>query len=151
VNRDKDRDEFLEPVKLRDQLVSHEADITTPQRHDDAVIAAMRRLTAERKPLRPSRWRLPASLAASFIAGALLVGVPMRPHEPAAGPALRDGLTMPLAAQRGGDARNVPVEAADPARWYRYIEDLLASGRRTEALQHLRRFNELHPEYVHQP
>ena len=45
----------------------------------------------------------------------------------------------------------VPVEEADPAVWYRYIQELVFSGQTEAAEQHLRRFRELHPDFVYQP
>jgi hypothetical protein len=58
---------------------------------------------------------------------------------------------LPLDATRGHAIRAIPVEQAMPAEWYHYIQELVAAGETREAEIHLRRFNELHPDYVHQP
>jgi hypothetical protein len=39
----------------------------------------------------------------------------------------------------------------DPAVWYRYIQELVFSGQVTLAEEHLRRFRQLHPDFVYQP
>lgn len=62
-------------------------------------------------------------------------------------------LTVPVQMSvrgAGGESRT-EVERADPAVWYRYIQELVFSGQTELAEQHLRRFRELHPDFVYQP
>jgi hypothetical protein len=58
---------------------------------------------------------------------------------------------FPIETTRNVGRREVPVEQAEPDDWYRYIQELIVAGEAREAERHLRRFNELHPDYVHQP
>lgn len=113
--------------------------------HDANVLAAARAYAAQRRT-RP-RWYMPASLAASLVIG-ILVG---RGLEPGTEPAASTALFLPLDATRGAAARTIPVEQAEADDWYHYIQELIAAGERREAEAHLERFNELHPDYVHQP
>lgn len=124
--------------------------------HDDAVLAAARAYAAERRATRTMpaarlpralRWFVPASLAASLALG-VLVG---RLIEPIGERSTPSALHVPLETTRGGAARSIPVEQADPDLWYRYIQELVAAGERREAEAHLERFNALHPDYVYQP
>ena len=59
-------------------------------------------------------------------------------------------LAMISATQRHGSTAP-SVEHADPALWYRYIQELVFSGQTDLAEAHLRRFRELHPDFVYQP
>lgn len=125
--------------------------------HDAAVLAAARAFVAERRATNASasasraprtrRWFVPASLAASLLLG-VLIG---RVLEPAGALRTSPSLHVPLEATRGGAARSIPVEQADPDLWYRYIQELVAAGERREAEAHLERFNALHPDYLYQP
>jgi hypothetical protein len=45
----------------------------------------------------------------------------------------------------------IAAEQADPTVWYRYIQELIFSGQAELAEAHLRRFRELHPDFVYQP
>lgn len=125
--------------------------------HDAAVLAAARALAAERRatnvpasaaraPWTP-RWLVPASLAAGLALGVLIDRV----LEPGAALRTSPALYVPFDATRGGAARSVPVEQADPDHWFRHIQELIAAGERREAEAHLVRFNALHPDYVYQP
>ena len=60
-------------------------------------------------------------------------------------------LLLPLDATRNAGGRVIPVERASADDWYRYIQELIVAGETKEAERHLRRFNELHPDYVHHP
>ena len=60
-------------------------------------------------------------------------------------------LLIPADAARGSMGRSIPVEQASADEWYRYIQELVAAGETREAERHLRRFNELHPDYAYQP
>jgi hypothetical protein len=156
--------EFTEPAAVRDRLAATDSGLRPSASHDAAILAAAAAIgnTVPFPAARPARtrsWQVPASLAAGLALGsvlswALLVAPRSTPVTEA-----DVALTIPaVALSRGatagpgaGQVGGVPVERADPAAWYRYIEELLATGRQREALQHLRRFNELHPDYVHQP
>jgi hypothetical protein len=59
---------------------------------------------------------------------------------------------MPVRGSSGtGAGSSVRVEQANPAAWYRYIQELVFSGQTELAEEHLRRFRELHPDFVYQP
>src|SRR5262245_26640210 len=131
--------------RVREQLSALDAAVTPP-RHDASVLAGMRaaatRIQARRA--RPSKgW--PLALAASFVlgvVGTLALDGTLRSQLEGA-----PHLTIPSGAVRGAaNGTETPVEQADPAVWYRYIQELLYAGEREEALQHLKRFNELHPD-----
>jgi len=94
------------------------------------------------------RW---PALAASFLMGAVLSGV-LLASLPL--PWTRESLDVPIEVDlRGGEApsRRVPVESADPQMWYQYIEELIYTGKLEAAERHLRRFNQLHPDFRPQP
>jgi hypothetical protein len=134
-------------------------DTRTSARHDEAVLAAARSMvdSAHRSDAQVSshagarrRWKVPAALAASFVVGALL-GVVFGRVDRADVPAPDTVLMLPLDAVRGGAGRAIPVEQAAPEDWYRYIQELIVAGQTQEAERHLHRFNELHPNYAHEP
>jgi hypothetical protein len=125
--------------------------------HDAAILQAARAAGSSIRrraapPAHAPRW-LPASLAAALLLG-IAIGRGSWLVHPAHPPPVQ--LTVPgEMAVRGmsgtaGDAP-VPVERADPAAWYRYIQELVFSGQTELAEQHLRRFRELHPDFVYQP
>jgi hypothetical protein len=161
--------EFSEPAVVRDRLAATDSDLRPSSRHDAAILAAAAAIgnTAASAvtpfpPARPRRarsWQVPASLAAGLALGSVLSWLLLVAPASTSQTEAEVALTIPAAAlSRGaaaapvaGPVDGVPVERADPQAWYRYIEELLAAGRQREALQHLRRFNELHPDYVHQP
>jgi hypothetical protein len=137
--------------RLRKALQSHP--VSTSAAHDAAVLAAARALAQERARtgaarVRTRTWFMPASLAASLVAGILLGMLIDRPTTPGAPAA---SLYLPIQNERGAAAQRVPVEQADPAAWYAYIQELIAAGERREAQTHLERFNALHPDYAYQP
>jgi hypothetical protein len=163
-------DETLRALLERD-------DTRTSTRHDEAVLTAARALAAGRAAsARPSgaqggdtahrpdsdaahrhvagrrsrRWLIPLGLAASFAAGVLITRATLSVYS-AAPAAVAPALVMPLDTTRSGGDRTIPVEQARPDDWYRYIQELIAAGKTQEAERHLRRFNELHPDYVYQP
>jgi hypothetical protein len=125
--------------------------------HDAAILQAaratgsgIRRRTVA--PVRAKSW-LPISLAAALLLG-IAIGraswVVQLAHP------VRAQLTIPAEmAVRGlsasGAAVPIPVEQAEPAAWYRYIQELVFSGQAELAEQHLHRFRELHPDFVYQP
>ncbi len=156
--------EFIEPAALRDRLDATGAGLQPSARHDAAILAAAAAIgnTVPLPAARPARtrsWQVPASLAAGLVLGSVLSWALLVAPRSTSVAEADVALTIPAASlSRGATAApgtsptgGVPVETADPAAWYRYIEELLATGRQREALQHLRRFNELHPDYVHQP
>lgn len=135
---------------LRDLV--REPPLHTSAAHDAAIRDSARAFAAAARLRRPASrrgaWLL--GLAASFLGGvALTVLWQQSLPEPT-----RSGitaLTMPASSVLRGrsGATTIPVESADPAQWYVYIQELLYEGDRDAALQHLQRFNELHPDYVH--
>jgi hypothetical protein len=151
VTRGEDEKQYAALEALRRQLGHLEMNQEPSDRHDATVLAAARRMTAAAERPRP-RWFVPASMAASFVLGGVLAAALVAPR-PAVRPTVE--LYVPSSALTRGaaplSADQIPVEQADPAAWYRYIEELLASGQREDAARHLQRFNELHPDYVHQP
>ncbi|HEX8782128.1 MAG TPA: hypothetical protein VF764_02060 [Steroidobacteraceae bacterium] len=153
-----------EEAWLRTQLQDAQADSDGPSTTHDAAIlrearaaGAARRSPAgqsphSRKPPRKRGW-WPVSLAASLVLGILIgrgssmIQVPPTPST---------ALTIPTQTMaRGQNAaaagQALPVEQADPAVWYRYIQELIFSGQVELAEAHLRRFRELHPDFVYQP
>jgi hypothetical protein len=140
--------------------------IRTSARHDEVVLAAARAFansgdagTSSARAandsgqvinLRPRMrtWLIPLGLAASFAFG-MMARVTV--EDPSRSSGAESNLMLPLDTTRGSAARAVPVEVAQPDDWYRYIQELVAAGETREAERHLRRFNELHPDYVYQP
>ena len=131
--------------------------------HDAAILREARAAGAERRSpagqspysRRPPRKRgwWPVSLAASLVVGVLIGRGSAVIHVP---PTPSTALSIPtqtLARGQSGAAAGtaLPVEQADPAAWYRYIQELIFSGQVELAEAHLRRFRELHPDFVYQP
>jgi hypothetical protein len=143
VNHDED---------LRRRIQSLDAE--HPSAEHDAVVLGQAQRAAQsirmRGAGRPAkrRWVLPASLAASLLVGMLAMRlIDVSQQGAMSGPAL----VIPADAARGTTGRSIPVEQASADDWYRYIQELVAAGETREAERHLRRFNELHPDYAYQP
>jgi hypothetical protein len=148
----------LDEAHLIHRLREDDARSTTePSRGHDAAILAQARTAADEirgrgaREVRTGRWWL-VSLAATLLLGiALGRGSWLLQESPA--PAMQ--LTVPAETVRGsagvGRADSIPVEQVDPAVWYRYIQELVFSGQVALAEQHLRRFRQLHPDFVYQP
>ena len=126
--------------------------------HDRAVLAsargAARRIRARSGfELLPLRFAVPVLV--SFALGASVTfllnrSLPPPPVEPK----VTEQLTVPLrvaSRDAGAPSREIPVEQADPQVWYRYIQELIYAGDRVQAERHLRRFNQLHPDFVYRP
>jgi hypothetical protein len=141
-----------EPGALRDKLAALDGKVATSARHDDAVLARMRTASAQiRGRSRGSRsvpWLV--GLAASFAVG---VAVTLIFQSVVVTGREQSALLIPASTVMRNEEASamIPVEQADPAVWYRHIQELIYSGEREEAQRHLERFNELHPDYVHQP
>jgi len=123
---------------------------TTSAAHDAAVLNRARSAGSQIHARRKKRSPWMFSLAASFVLGiavTFMIQQAMVDRGPTA------ALTIPAEGVVRGTATagQIPVEQADPAAWYRYIQELLYEGDRQAALEHLKRFNELHPDYVHEP
>lgn len=122
---------------------------SSSQIHDHGVLAAAREASNEiagRTVISASIWRMPVSIAASFVLGLGVMFLSLsilERNDPAV------SLGIPADFTRGGEllAADVPVEDADAHRWREYIEELIYNGEYTQAEVHLRRFNELHPDY----
>jgi hypothetical protein len=127
--------------------------------HDAAVLKAARAAgdaIRSRGYTRSQRsvW-VPVSLAAALVLGIVIgrgswfLGTshlpPTQLTVPSSSPA-RGGSGL-----QAGAGSTIPVEQADPALWYRYIQELVFSGQTELAEAHLRRFRELHPDFVYQP
>lgn len=137
----------------------------TSVQHDKQILRSARRaadaIGSDQAPrhwtspgARSSSWLLPTAMAASFMLGAVVVlvtqggvggeptvtelSIPLTPVTRSANPAL----------DRGSE---LPVEAADPELWLRYVQELVYNGELELAERHLRRFNELHPDFVLEP
>lgn len=151
--------------RWRRALAAVHADESLPASVTESVLAAAQAATVHQATASPpvsvavsgrSRWaRPPLALAASFAAGlvcASLFTALRAPHVPDAAMQESPALSVPVQVLRGtATATSVPVEQADPDQWYRYIQELLLAGRLREAEAHLRRFNELHPDYAPPP
>jgi hypothetical protein len=148
----------LDEARLMERLRENEArSATEPSTGHDAAILAQARTAAGEirgrtaREVRTGRWWL-VSLAATLLLGiALGRGSWLLQVSPA--PAMQ--LTVPAETVRGsagvGRADSIPVEQVDPAVWYRYIQELVFSGQVALAEEHLRRFRQLHPDFVYQP
>ena len=148
----------LDEARLIQRLREGEARSTTePSRSHDAGILAQARTAADEilgrhaQEARTGRWWL-VSLAATLLLGiALGRGSWLLQESPV--PAMQ--LTVPTETVRGsasaGRGDSIPVEQADPTIWYRYIQELVFSGQVALAEEHLRRFRQLHPDFVYQP
>jgi hypothetical protein len=143
---------WREPDALRDRFDALDGKIATSAEHDDAVLARMRaastQIRGRSRGSRTAPWLI--GLAASFAVG---VVVTLTFQSVIAPDRTQPVLLMPASAVMRSDEASamIPVEQADPALWYRHIQELIYSGEREEAQKHLERFNELHPDYVHQP
>jgi hypothetical protein len=124
-----------------------EASPGSPKDFDAAIRQAALHVGGEIRARHIGR-RWPA-LAASFLLGAVLSGV-LFAWLPVSLPWPREPLDVPIEVDmRGGQtaSRRMPVESAEPQVWYDYIEELVYTGKLEAAERHLRRFNELHPDY----
>lgn len=156
---DADKPDSLEEARLLQRLQDHQArDAAEPSpAHDAAVLGAAHAVARgiegrTRVRRRASAW-WPLSVAAALVLGIALGRGSWLVRDVLAPPGQ---LTLPGAAVlRGapgiGQAAPVAVERADPAAWYRYIQELVFSGQVELAEEHLRRFRELHPDFVYQP
>jgi hypothetical protein len=148
----------LDEARLIERLREDEARSTTePSTGHDAAILAQARTAANEirgrgvREVRTGRWWF-VSLAATLLLGVALGRASWLLQESPA-PAVQ--LTVPAETVRGspgvGRADSAPVERVDPAVWYRYIQELVFSGQVALAEEHLRRFRQLHPDFVYQP
>lgn len=130
-------------------LLQSAADTARLKAQDDTVASAAV-ATAER--LRPAAARRsmphwPVALAAGLLVGAVLspLSTPfLGPTEAIPGA----GLMLPADATRSASGGvEVAVAEANPAVWYRYIQELIYRGDFALAEEHLHAFNQLHPDY----
>lgn len=150
--------EFDHDAQLRAPLGQLGPNAAPPQGHDDFILQAARE-TGESIRKRASRqpsWRMPLSLAASFVLGLAIARIytAWTIVEPTTvGESQFSGLVIPATPEVRGaqDSRMIPVEQVPADVWYRYIQELVYSGDAQLAARHLQRFVELHPDYVHQP
>jgi len=149
--------EFDADAEMRTLLGS--ADGAAPSsRHDQAVLASARAAASRiraRSGLELFRLRIAVPLLASFALGAFAAFLLNRSLLPTpAEPAVAEQLRIPLhvaSRDTGAPTDEIPVEQADPQVWYRYIQELIYAGDRVQAERHLRRFNQLHPDFVYRP
>lgn len=131
---------------------------TPSAKHDQAVLAAARE-AAQRIRSRRGFWlprlRIAAPLIASFALGAATIFLLDRSLSPTSTePEVTEQLRIPIrvaSRDAGAPSQEIPVEQADPQVWYRYIQELIYAGDRVQAERHLRRFNQLHPDFAHRP
>jgi hypothetical protein len=132
--------------------------VAAPAGHDRAVLAAAREASQRiraRRGFELPRLRVAVPLLASFALGAATIFV--FDHSQLlvpAQPKVTEQLWVPIrVASRGAGSpsQDIPVEQADPQVWYRYIQELIYAGDRVQAERHLRRFNQLHSDFVHRP
>jgi len=149
-----DEGQWLAAIRATEQRGSNQPSVE----HDAAVLEAARAAGGEirgRGHTRAQRsmW-LPVSLAAALVLG-VAIGrgswFLTTPHLPAA--QLTMPIHSPIRGASGAEAAQgaIPVEQADPALWYRYIQELVFSGQTELAEAHLRRFRELYPDFIYQP
>jgi len=151
------RDEFDADAQMR-TLLGSAGDGTPPASHDTAVLAsargAARRIRA-RRGFELLRLRMVVPLLASFALGAsatFLLNRSLRPTP--VEPKVTEQLRVPIhvaSRDAGAPSQEIPVEEADPQAWYRYIQGLIYTGDRELAERHLRRFNQLHPDFTYRP
>ena len=142
----------------REALSKAHGDARLPDDAAAQILATAREVARERRAATtpPRRvvaraaWHLPLGLAASFAGGLLVSWLVLSARGP-----LDAASGSPLTMQESDTQRSaaavavtIPVERADPQRWYRYIQELVAAGELREAERHLKRFNELHPGFV---
>jgi hypothetical protein len=127
-------------------------------RHDEAILRAARdaaRRIRQRRPLWSTRSALAFAAAASFALGVVSVLILDRAILPnRVDLAADEPLMVPVGTvtRDAGPAKAmISAEQADPELWYRYIQELVYAGDRVQAERHLRRFNQLHPDYRHKP
>jgi hypothetical protein len=133
-------------------------DASPSKHHDQAILSAAREAAGRirrRRALGPAGWSFAFAAAASFALG---IGIGLLAQRwPTPEPtqlADRAPLTVPAqVATRGQRSTGaaVPVEQVDAGVWYRYIQELVYAGDRAQAERHLRRFNQLHPDFRYQP
>jgi hypothetical protein len=129
------------------------SDSNSSSQHDTIILQAARQAAREIGRRRTSHslraLLFPASLAATLLLGFGLGRSSVPWGEQVAPLTIPAGLSVrgqsPLPAQQ------IPVEQADPAAWYRYIQELVFAGQIEAADAHLRRFRQLHPDFVYQP
>jgi hypothetical protein len=133
-------------------------DMQEPSPQHDALIMKAARRAARTIGRRHGRRSLaaimyPTSIAASLLLGLLVGRSSWSSHEPALHLSIPAGLSVRGQSGSGGspDRAQIPVEQADAAVWYRYIQELLFSGQVEVAERHLHRFRQLHPDFVYQP
>ena len=143
MNRDEELRHRLQSIGDEQPSASH--DTLVLERAQRAARSV--RTRGATKPA-PRRWVWPASLAASLLLGMLAMRLIDVTHY---GAVTGAPLVIPADAARGTTGHSIPVEQAKADDWYRYIQELVAAGETREAERHLRRFNELHPDYAYQP
>lgn len=148
MNHDKLDREFQGSPEERELLSRMQgARASSSQVHDHRVLAAAREASAEMSKRGNRRadnaWRMPLSLAASFMLGLGVMFLSQALLE------RDDALSIPADFTRSAEvgAADIPVEDADADRWREYIEELVYNGEYRQAEAHLERFNELHPDY----
>ena len=157
MKEDELKREFEAGAEKRTLLASTDQE-SPSARHDQAILAAARAAALRmRSPsgFWPPRLRVVAPLLASFAVGAATLFLLDRALLPTSmAPEVTQQLRIPIrvASRDAGSQRTeIPVEQADPQVWYRYIQELIYAGDREQAERHLRRFNQLHPDFVYRP
>jgi hypothetical protein len=131
--------ESLAEARLLQRLADEQARVAAEPSpaHDVVVLGAAHTVAGEIAQRAPHRQRValwwPVSLAAALVLGIAI------------------GQGQWLVRNTRTPAAPVPVERADPSVWYRYIQELVFSGQVELADEHLKRFRELHPDFVYQP
>lgn len=150
--------EFEDGSDVRTLLSSADGDAPSAA-HDQAVLAAARatarRIRARRGFGLLPRLRIAVPLFASFALGAVATFLlnlfhPLMPSQPNVAEPLRIPIRV-ASRDAGAPSQEIPVEQADPQVWYRYIQELIYAGDRVQAERHLRRFNQLHPDFTYRP
>ena len=151
------QDEFDGDGDLRSSLGSASG-VAPSASHDHAVLASARATAGRiraRRGFELPRLGMAVPLLASFALGAVATFLlnhtqPLVPVEPK----VTEQLSVPIrvaSRDAGAPGREIPVEQADPQVWYRYIQELIYAGDRVQAERHLRRFNQLHPDFIYRP
>jgi hypothetical protein len=149
---------WLDEARLRQHLreTQDSAGAEPSPQHDAAILDAARatggkiRQRADMRSRTPG-W-LPVSLAATLILGIAIGRGSWMMQDLRAAAVLTVPSQVPVRGSNGsGAGSSVRVEQADPAAWYRYIQELVFSGQTELAEKHLQRFRELHPDFVYQP
>ncbi len=164
-------DDQWEYAKLS-ELYRQTQDLTPPQHLDARVLAAAGEAVSPKKPvllrLRPRRWAVPVSLAATMVLGIGLLlqmesqqmadPVPMLETLPEADPmqivpagsVQKQMAAPPLRAQtapRMKPALPEPSSTRFPEQWLQEIEELREQGRNAEAEASLKEFRRQYPDY----